>query len=108
MNENHVLCSTPEWAEHMHDEVLGPLLAGIDVGKEMLEIGPGPGAATEWLRRRVARLVAVELDPAAAKHLAARFAGSNVEVVRGDASKLEFVHDAPPPPDGRAAEPGLP
>ena len=63
MNENHALCSTPEWAEFMESEVLEPVTAGVDLGDEMLEIGPGPGAATRWLRHRVERLVALEFDP---------------------------------------------
>ena len=57
MNENHALCSTPEWAEFMESEVLEPVTAGLDLGDEMLELGPGPGAATRWLRHRVTRTV---------------------------------------------------
>jgi len=90
MNENHALCATPEWADHIHREVLGALLSEIDLGDEMLEIGPGPGAATEWLRKRVRRLVAIEVDPKAAQELATRYAGANVEVVTGDATALDF------------------
>jgi SAM-dependent methyltransferase len=90
MNENHALCATPEWADHIHREVLGSLLTEIDLGDEMLEVGPGPGAATEWLRTRVRRLVAIEVDAESARRLASRYAGSNVEVVEGDASKLAF------------------
>jgi ubiquinone/menaquinone biosynthesis C-methylase UbiE len=56
----------------------------------MLEIGPGPGAATEWLRHRVGRLVALELDPDAAKALGERFAETNVEAVVGDATALVY------------------
>lgn len=70
MNENHALCATPEWADHIHREVLGSLLTEIDLGDEMLEVGPGPGAATEWLRKRVRRLVAIEVDPDFAQRLA--------------------------------------
>jgi SAM-dependent methyltransferase len=90
MNENHALCATPEWADHIHHEVLGSLLTEIDLGDEMLEVGAGPCAATEWLRQRVRRLVAVEVDPEYAQRLATRYAGSNVEVVEGDASQLDF------------------
>jgi ubiquinone/menaquinone biosynthesis C-methylase UbiE len=89
MNENHVLCATPEWADHIQREVLGSLLTEINLGDEMLEIGAGPGAATEWLRKRVGRLVAVEVDPDLAEQLATRYEGTNVEVVTGDASKLD-------------------
>ncbi len=90
MNENHVLCSTPEWAEFMESEVLEPVTAGLDLGTEMLEIGPGPGAATRWLRHRVQRLVALELEPDAATRLADEFAGTNVTVAVGDATRSPF------------------
>jgi ubiquinone/menaquinone biosynthesis C-methylase UbiE len=60
----------------------------------MLEIGPGPGAATEWLRQKVKRLNAVEVDAAAAGKLADRFAGSNVEVVVGSAAELSYPDES--------------
>src|SRR5579864_8254963 len=93
MNENHAkVMSSPEWAAHIQDEVLPAATAGVDLGGELLELGPGPGAATEWLRHRVRRLVAVEHEADAAALLAGRFAfaGSNVEVVCGDASALAY------------------
>ncbi|MGZ4320106.1 MAG: class I SAM-dependent methyltransferase [Gaiellaceae bacterium] len=90
MNENHALCSTAEWAEHMESEVLEPVTAGLDLGDEMLEIGPGPGAATRWLRHRVKRLVALELDPEDATRLADELAGTNVTVQVGDATRSPF------------------
>jgi SAM-dependent methyltransferase len=74
----------------MRTEVLEPLAAGLDLGDEMLEIGPGPGAATRWLRHRVARLVALELDPDAAERLAAELAGTNVTVRVGDSTRSPF------------------
>jgi ubiquinone/menaquinone biosynthesis C-methylase UbiE len=95
MNEQHVkLCPSPEWAEHIQGEVLPSLAALAPLGDELLELGPGPGAATEWLRHRVRRLVAVESDPGAAARLMERFAGTNVEVVLGDATELECADDA--------------
>ena len=59
----------------------------------MLEIGPGPGFTTDVLRRRVEHLTAVEVDVDLAQALAARLAGTNVDVVRGDAGALEFPDD---------------
>jgi SAM-dependent methyltransferase len=92
VNENHAnLLGTPEWAAHLHDDILPAVTAGTDLGEDMLEIGPGPGAATEWLRHRVRRLVAVELEPDAAASLRARFAATNVTVVVGDATALDFA-----------------
>ncbi len=90
MNENHTLCATPEWAEHMESEVLEPLVRDVELGEEMLELGPGPGAATRWLRHRVQRLVALELDPAAAARLAEELAATNVTVEVGDSTQVPF------------------
>src|SRR5437870_6535054 len=90
MNENHALCSTPEWAEFMESEVLEPVTAGLDLGTEMLELGPGPGATTRWLRHRVRRLVALELEPETAARLARELAGTNVTVQVGDATQSPF------------------
>ncbi|HEY1323997.1 MAG TPA: class I SAM-dependent methyltransferase [Streptosporangiaceae bacterium] len=91
MNENHAkVCPSPEWAEHMQREVLPSLTEHTELGDEMLEIGPGPGAATDWLRHRVKRLTALEVEPAAAGQLADKYAGGNVEVVTGDATALGY------------------
>ncbi len=91
MNENHAkLMPSPEWAAHIQDEVLPLATGGVALGTDLLELGPGPGAATDWLRTRVARLVAVECEEEAAAKLVERFAGTNVEVVRGDAATLGY------------------
>ena len=85
------MCTSPEWAAHIQDEILPSLTRHADLGADMLEIGPGPGAATEWLRHQVTRLTAQEVDPAAAAALAGRYAGGNVAVVVGDAADLGFA-----------------
>lgn len=91
MNSNHAsVLGTPEWAAYLHQDILPVVTQGIDLGDELLEVGPGPGAATEWLRHRVRRLVAVELEAEAASALKQRFAGTNVEVVAGDATALPY------------------
>ena len=91
MNENHAqLCPSPQWADWIQGELLPSLTAGVDLGAEMLEIGPGPGAATGWLRHRVRRLVALEIDEEAAARLAAKHDGGNVEVTVGDATGMTF------------------
>lgn len=95
MNENHAkVCPSPEWAEHMHSEVLPSLTEHIDLGEQMLEIGPGPGAATEWLRHRVKRLTALEVEPESAAKLAGKYPDGNVEVVTGDAANLAYPDDS--------------
>jgi SAM-dependent methyltransferase len=95
MNENHArVCSSPEWAEHIQQEILPELTSGIDLGKQMLEIGPGPGAATEWLRHRVPQLTAVEQDEEAVARLKERYAGTNVEIVTGSGTELAFPDES--------------
>jgi ubiquinone/menaquinone biosynthesis C-methylase UbiE len=85
MNEEHDrFCSSPEWGEYLRSEVIPQLIAGVELGDDMLEMGPGPGGATELLHRHVGRLTALEIDASAAGALADRFAGTNVSVVRGD------------------------
>jgi SAM-dependent methyltransferase len=88
MNENHAkLCPSPEWAEHLQTEVLPWFTDHADLGDHMLEIGPGPGAATDWLRTRVKRLTVLEIDQDAGTRLAEKYAGSDVEVLIGDATR---------------------
>ncbi len=92
MNKNHdELMPSPEWAAHIQDEVLPLATEGVDLGADLLELGPGPGAATDWLRHRVSRLIAVEHEEEAAKRLAETYTGTNVEVMSGDATALEFA-----------------
>jgi ubiquinone/menaquinone biosynthesis C-methylase UbiE len=95
MNSNHArLCPSPEWAEHIQNEILPEVTRGIELGQDMLEIGPGPGAATEWLRQRVRDLTVVELDEEAAAKLTERYAGTNVHVVIGSAAELSYPDES--------------
>ncbi|MGO8961445.1 MAG: class I SAM-dependent methyltransferase [Streptosporangiaceae bacterium] len=94
MNENHArVCGSADWAQHMQTEVLPALTRDCDLGVEMLELGPGPGAATEWLRHKVARLTVVEVDVTAAELLAARYTNTNVQIVTGSAADLAYPNE---------------
>jgi ubiquinone/menaquinone biosynthesis C-methylase UbiE len=91
VNERHLqICASAEWAETVRTEVLPWALGARDLGDDVLEVGPGPGLTTEVLRQQVKRLTAVEVDDGLATALAARMAGSNVDVVHGDATALAF------------------
>jgi SAM-dependent methyltransferase len=68
------------------------VLGAIDLGDDVLEIGPGPGLTTELLRARAPHLTAVEIDPVLASTVASKF--PDVDVVNADATEL-------PLPDGR-------
>ena len=91
MNPDHEkLCGGQEWAAHLQTQILPVVTAGVSLGKDMLEIGPGPGAATTWLQERVAHLTVLEADDAAAARLAARNPDSNITVDIGDATQMPY------------------
>jgi ubiquinone/menaquinone biosynthesis C-methylase UbiE len=91
MNPEHEdLCASPKWADYVQTEILPTVTAGIELGQDMLEIGPGPGAATGWLAERVAKLTALEFDEGAAARLAERYDGRNVTVDTGDATRMPY------------------
>ena len=94
MNAAHLeFCSSPEWRQMVEEMVLPAALADHDLGDDVVEVGPGPGFTTDVLRTRVAHLTAVEIDEALAGSLATRLAGTNVEVIHADASKLDLASD---------------
>jgi SAM-dependent methyltransferase len=91
MNEAHLkYCSSDEWAEGLKRYVIPGALDGVELGDNVLEVGPGPGRTTEMIRLRTARLTAVEIDPMLADQLKERMAGTNVTVVEADATALPF------------------
>ena len=96
MNENHArVCGGSEWAEFMQNELLPGLLGTVAIGPELLELGPGPGATTEWLRHRVERLTVLELEEEAAEKLRVRFADAgNVAVAMGDATAMAYSDES--------------
>ncbi|MGH7609059.1 MAG: class I SAM-dependent methyltransferase [Candidatus Dormibacteria bacterium] len=95
MNRSHAtLCSSARWAAHIKERFITPLSARANLGDTMLEIGPGPGAATEQLRQLVDHLTVLEVNKAAAARLARRYREGNVEVVVGSASTIPFQDES--------------
>lgn len=84
-------CRSSHWRRTVRTRLLPWALAGVELGDHVLEIGPGPGLTTDVLRTRVRRITVVEIDPALADSLAHRTAGTNVIVVRGDATSLPLA-----------------
>jgi len=83
-------CRSKGWARVMQEFVVPGVLRDLDLGDHVLEIGPGPGVVTDWLRTRVPRLTSVEIDHQLAASLERRMEGANVMVVEGDATAMEF------------------
>jgi len=94
MNRVHnVLCSSGWWSRRVERELVPWGVKGVELGDDVLEVGPGFGATTRVLAERLERLSALELDPGYCRRLRAEFDGV-VEVTEGDATALPF-------PDGR-------
>jgi ubiquinone/menaquinone biosynthesis C-methylase UbiE len=91
MNQKHLeLCASDEWAEAIERWIIPATIRDAVLGDDVLEVGPGPGKTTDVLSRMVPRLTAVELNQDLAEQLADRFAGSSVDVIRGDATQLDL------------------
>ena len=82
-------CRSDAWAATVRDQ-LPWVLRGVELGDEVLEVGPGPGLTTDLLRKRASRITAIEIDPRLAEALRRRTLGQGVEVVTGDATAMPF------------------
>ena len=85
------VCRSGRWRRRVEGDLLPWALQGVELGDDVLEIGPGPGVTTELLRGRTQRLTALEVDPAAAAALRTRLDGSGVRVVHGDGAAMPFA-----------------
>jgi len=93
MNQNHEVCGGEEWRNAVREFIIPWALGQGELGDDVIEVGPGYGATTDVFREKVGRLTAVEIDHDLATALAERLAGTNVTVVEGDATALEFADD---------------
>lgn len=82
------LCSSRRWAALVAGW-LPEVLRGHDLGEHVLEIGPGFGATTRVLARRVPSLTALEIDPDSVRRPRAEL-GERVEIARGDGADMPF------------------
>jgi SAM-dependent methyltransferase len=86
---HHWYCSRESWKRHVREELVPPAIDGVELGSEVLEVGPGFGPATEVLAGRAEHLTALEIDPLLARPLRERFDG-HVEIVEGDGTAMPF------------------
>jgi len=95
MNRVHRwLCRSARWQRTVETQILPWVLDGVDLGAEVLEVGPGPGITTELLCARVSHLTCVEIDDGLAASLARRMAGRNVTVLHEDATATSLAEAA--------------
>jgi ubiquinone/menaquinone biosynthesis C-methylase UbiE len=88
-----VICSSRWWARAVERELLPWGLAGVDLGDDVLEVGPGFGATTRVLARRNGApraLSALDIDRRYCERLRRELPDS-VDVVQGDATEMPFA-----------------
>ena len=84
------LCSSSRWKRTVETQVLPWTLEGIELGSNVLEVGPGYGATTDLLLGRVAHLTCVEVDGRLAAALGRRTQGRNATVLCEDATAMSL------------------
>lgn len=83
------LCSSAWWARRVETKLVPWGLEDVELGDDVLEVGPGFGATTRLLADRAPRLTVVEVEPRYCAKLRAEL-GDKVSVVQGDATALPF------------------
>ena len=81
-------CRSRGWSDFIAGTVLPHALDGLDLGRRVLELGPGYGASTRPLAARARSLTVLEYDPLLAARLRAEL--GTVRVVTGDATSMGF------------------
>lgn len=84
------LCRSDKWACQVQRQLLPWVLGGVELGSDVLEIGPGYGVTTRLLADRAPRLTVVEIDPDLAGALDAEF-GDRVRVLHANGAELPLA-----------------
>ncbi|WP_406837196.1 class I SAM-dependent methyltransferase [Streptomyces sp. AHU1] len=88
MNRAHRrLCSSEGWARTTRDRILPWALRDVELGDDVLEIGPGYGANLRVLVESVERLTVAEIDADTARLLTGRW-GGRARVLHADGAEL--------------------
>src|SRR5262249_52098820 len=85
------VCRSGRWRRRLERGLPPWALQGVELGDDVLEIGPGPGLTTDLLRRRTQRLTALEVDATAAAALENRLNDAGVRIVHGDGAAMPFA-----------------
>src|SRR5260370_33218194 len=79
-------CGTRVWRWITRRQLLPWILQGSELGEHVLELGAGPGAATEELGHLAARVTRLEYDHAFAAKLGASVRRPRGKVIHGGAA----------------------
>ena len=83
-------CNREAWKRHVREDLVPPVVDGLDLDGAILEVGPGFGPATEALVDRAGHLTALEIDRRLAASLRERL-GERAEIVDGDGTAMPFA-----------------
>src|SRR3954470_13723356 len=91
MNPLHNLfCGSSKYEQVFRDRLLPAVTAGVPLdGADVLEIGPGFGAGTEWFAERVGSVTAVEYDPRLAEKVQRRVPNARIINASGASMPLD-------------------
>ncbi|MGC1361626.1 MAG: class I SAM-dependent methyltransferase [Silvibacterium sp.] len=84
------LCSSSRWKHTVETHVLPWAFEGLELGPNVLEVGPGYGVTTDRLHDLVEHLTCVEIDSALAEKLRHRTAGQNITVLCESATEMSL------------------
>jgi Ribosomal RNA adenine dimethylase len=80
--------ASPGWAHLVQTTLVPAVLEGTELGRRVLEIGPGPGLTTEILAGVAPQLTAIEIDPTLAKATRNRVPAARVVQCAGSVNPL--------------------
>lgn len=90
MNRVHnLICSSGWWRGRVERELLPWGLKGVELGSDVLEVGPGFGATTRVLANQLGHLDVLELDSGYCNGLRSQL-GDAVTVTHGDATAMPY------------------
>ncbi|MFC4471318.1 class I SAM-dependent methyltransferase [Streptomyces xiangluensis] len=81
------LCSSEKWAQTTKDHILPWTLDGVDLGEDVLEIGPGYGANLRVLIEQAPRVTAAEIDESTAALLEQKW-GDRARILHADGAAV--------------------
>ncbi|MQA83354.1 MAG: methyltransferase domain-containing protein [Streptosporangiales bacterium] len=86
-------CASRKWAARVESTLLPWGLKNVDLGTDVLEVGPGLGVTTRVLAEQVPNLSALEIDEGFVERLRDQFA-DKVRVTHGDGAAMPFPEDS--------------
>jgi SAM-dependent methyltransferase len=87
---HNVICSSKRWRRRAERELVPWGVQDVELGGRVLEVGPGFGATTRVLARRLGRLDVLELDERYCERLRVQL-GNRVNVTCGDATAMPYA-----------------